>query len=127
MNKPSAKLRKRKIIVVDDDDGILDAFEEMLDSAGYDVETSANGKIFNKLTKDNLPNLIILDVLLSGQDGRDICRELKNNDITKPVPIIMISAEPTAAVGVKKCGANDFIAKPFEMKYLLARVEKYII
>lgn len=127
MNNSSAKLRTRKIIVVDDDDGILDAFAEMLGDAGYEVETSANGEILNKLTKDNLPNLIFLDVLLSGKDGRDICTKLKKNTITKQVPIIMISAEPTAEKGVRACGADDFIAKPFEMNYLLSKIEKYII
>lgn len=115
----------KRIIVVDDDDGILDALEAMLDSAGYEVATSSDGEILEKLTKENLPDLILLDVLLSGKDGREICASLKNNEITNQVPIIMISAEPTAADGAKACRADDFIAKPFEMKELMEKVDQY--
>jgi DNA-binding response OmpR family regulator len=126
MSNPSAKLRTRKIIVVDDDDGILDAIELMLVSSGYEVEKSADGEILEKLTKDNFPDLILLDVLLSGRDGREICAKLKKNARTKHLPIIMISAEPTAEEGVRMSGADDFVSKPFEIQELLEKVKKYI-
>lgn len=119
-------IKTKRIIIVDDDDGILDALEAMLDDMGYTVETSLDGEALLQLHKDNLPDLILLDVLLSGSDGRDICLRLKKNDSTKHVPIIMISAEPMAAKGAKECGADDFIAKPFSIQELMSKIETYM-
>jgi DNA-binding response OmpR family regulator len=115
----------KKILVIDDDEGILDALELMLDTAGYKVETSPDGAVLKKLNEDNLPNLILLDVLLSGEDGRELCKILKNKEHTKKVPVLMISADPATKVGAKLCGADDFLAKPFEMNELLKKVEKF--
>lgn len=116
----------RTILLVDDDEGILDAFKEMLESEQYDVETSSDGEILLHLEAENLPKLIILDVLLSGHDGRVLCRQLKNNPNTNAVPIIMVSAHPTAEQDVPACGANDFLKKPFEMDVMLRKVAKYM-
>lgn len=125
MSKKTRLERSRRILVVDDDDGILDAMQVMLESAGYQVETSPDGEILEHLDKNNLPDLILLDVLLSGKDGRELCKSIKERPITKQIPIIMVSAHPDAEYDVKKCGANDFLAKPFSMNNLLAKVEKY--
>lgn len=116
----------KKILVVDDDEGILDAMQVLLESEGYGVEISSDGQILEKLNKNNLPDVILLDVLLSGKDGRQICRALKNKGETKNVPIIMVSAHPRAEDEVMACGANDFLAKPFQMEELLQKLVKYI-
>ena len=119
------KLRRR-VLVVDDDEGILEAFELMLTSAGYEVETSTkNGDYFEQKLK-NTPDLIILDVLLSGTNGKDICKKLKSQEHTKHIPIIMISAHPDAREIALEAGADDFIPKPFDMTDLLEKVKKYI-
>jgi DNA-binding response OmpR family regulator len=115
----------KKILVIDDDEGILDALELMLESSGYQVETSADGEVLKKLNVVNAPNLILLDVLLSGEDGRELCKILKNKENTKEIPVLMISANPDARNGARLCGADDFLAKPFEMNDLLAKVEKF--
>ncbi len=116
----------KKILVVDDNDGILSAFDALLSDAGYTVITSSSGDCLEKLTRQNLPDLLLLDVLLSGSDGREICQRLKSQNLTKNVPIIMISAHPGVAESIREIGADDFLAKPFEMKDLLEKVSKHI-
>lgn len=117
---------RKYILVVDDDEGIIEAFKLMLESRDYKVKTSCDADILNKLSKTNLPDLILLDVLLSGVDGRTICKELKSQKETRNIPIIMVSAHPDARKSTLQAGADDFLAKPFEMDTLLSMVEKYI-
>ena len=119
-------MNQNKILVVDDDEGILEALNIMLDAAGYEVELSEDGEALGKIGASNVPDLILLDVLLSGKDGRDLCRVLKANDDTKNIPVIMISAHPGAEESVKQCGADGFVAKPFEVEDLLNRIHGLI-
>src|SRR6266498_5485492 len=107
-----------KILVIDDDEGILEAFELVLTSVGYEVETSTqNGDYLNQKLK-NVPDLIILDVLLSGTNGKDVCKKLKSQEHTRHIPIIMVSAHPDARKTALESGADDFIPKPFDMNEL---------
>jgi DNA-binding response OmpR family regulator len=111
------------ILVIDDDPDILDALRFLLEDAGFTVITSQNGEYAEKLIKAKiLPQLIILDVLLSGKDGRDICTLLKKNPSTRYIPIIMISAHPNVEKSIIGAGANAFIAKPFDVDDLLQKV-----
>jgi DNA-binding response OmpR family regulator len=121
------ELQAKKILVVDDDPDILDAFQFMLKDAGYEVKTTEKGEYAENLrdTNGGLPDVIILDVLLSGKDGRLICQKLKSQEETKHIPIIMISAHPHAKYSVTAAGADDFMAKPFDMDELLATIAKY--
>jgi len=117
----------KKILVVDDDPDILDALRFMLEDSGYEVKTSEKGEYAENLhdTNGGLPDVIILDVLLSGKDGRLICQKLKSQEETQRIPIIMISAHPNAKQSVSAVGADDFMAKPFDMDELLATIAKY--
>lgn len=113
----------KQILVIDDDHDILDALQFVLEDAGYNVKTCTNGEHAENLSdSDKLPKLIILDVLLSGRDGRDICRKLKQNKRTKGIPIVMISAHPAVKKSVLDSGANKFIPKPFDITSLLNTV-----
>lgn len=114
----------KKILVADDDPAIVDSLQILLELEGYEVDTTVNGETIYKMEKD-YPDLLLLDIWMSGQDGRDICRFLKKNPSTKHIPIIMISASRDVTTSVKNAGADDFIAKPFEMEDLLAIVAKY--
>ncbi len=115
---------KKKILVADDDTAILDVLTLMLEGAGYEVTSILDGQTVRKVLSE-LPDLILLDIWMSGTDGRDICKQLKSNKKTKHIPIIMISANKDTREIAKEAGADDFIAKPFEMDKLLAKVEKY--
>src|SRR5581483_4579968 len=116
---------KKKILVVDDDESILDALSLILEEEGYTVQSTIKGtEIYNKI-KSFKPDLILLDVLISGSDGRQICKNLKHLDATRKIPIIMISAHPTANQGAYDCGADDYLPKPFDTKELLQTIQKY--
>ena len=120
--------RSATILVVDDDPGILDALRLLFEDEGYRVQTSDKGDYAETLRDENggLPDLIVLDVLLSGKDGRTICRALKNQNETRHIPVVMISAHPDAERSVKEVGADAFVAKPFAIDDLLATVEKLL-
>lgn len=116
----------KKILVIDDDEGILDAIGVVLDSAGYEVQMSQNGEVIKQLQPRTFPDLILLDVLLSGEDGRDLCKLLKENSTTKDIPIIMFSADPNVQAGIKLCKADDFLAKPFDIDDLLNKITHHL-
>lgn len=117
----------KKVLVVDDDKAILEAFEFLLISEGFDVATaSGDDEYFWKLVQNHKPDIIVLDVLLSGADGRDIARKLRSNLETKKIPIIMISALPDARDSSLKAGAYDFLAKPFEAEDMILKINRYI-
>lgn len=115
-----------RILVVDDDPDILEALKIMLEDEGFYVETASNGQILQFLDDSNLPSVIVLDVLLSGTDGRELAEQIRKRPKTKDVPIVMISANPGAAHDCVKRGANEFLAKPFEINDLLKVIKKYI-
>jgi len=115
----------KTIMIAEDDEGILDAMKLMLEMHGYNVVTTIDGTTILEM-KDNLPDLLLLDIWMSGIDGRTICKQLKSQQETKNLPIIMISASNEVSASAKKAGADDFLAKPFDIDDLLAKVEKNI-
>lgn len=116
---------KKKILVADDNPAILDALKIMLEEAGYEVETTEDGATAKNM-KQPLPDLLLLDIWMSGVDGRDICKHLKIDAATKHIPIIMVSATKNIEQIAKDSGADGFIAKPFQMDHLLATVASYV-
>ncbi|WP_158798175.1 response regulator transcription factor [Pedobacter sp. L105] len=114
----------KKILAVDDDNDILDVIRIILEEEGYEVFTLANGKHVFDMVKENAPDLILLDVMLGGLDGRDICRALKEDQNYKNIPVVMISASHNLNNLLLMPGAPDnFLAKPFDIDHLLAMVK----
>ncbi len=112
-----------KILVVDDDQSILDSMEIALNLQDYEVETTTKGQeTFSKIESFN-PDLIFMDVYLSGMDGREICKQIKEDDKTKHIPVIIFSANKTMQEVFSESGANDFIGKPFNMDELYEKVK----
>ncbi len=103
---------KKRVLVVDDSEAILEVIKITLELAGYEVATSLTGECFQQMEND-LPDLILLDVSLSGEDGREMCRRLKDNETSRHIPVILISARDSMWKRVDGFGANDFLAKPF--------------
>src|SRR5688572_6642054 len=97
-----------KILVIDDDPDVRKMMEVMLTKQGYEVDTASRREEALEILEKEKPSLILLDVLLSGSDGREFCRELKANEETKNIPIIMLSGHPSAAQQFESYGANDF-------------------
>lgn len=109
-------------MIADDDPGIVDAVEMMLEFEGYIVTSTVDGATVLDM-KEELPDLLLLDIWMSGEDGRDICKKLKSENITKNIPVIMISASRDIKDSAMAAGADDFLAKPFEMDELIKRIE----
>ena len=111
-----------KILVVDDDLDILSVMEILLSMKGFEVEVTSKGENTFPKIETFKPDLILLDVLISGFDGRTICKQLKSNIATRHIPVIMFSAHPGAAATIADYGADDFISKPFDVDHLLKKV-----
>lgn len=117
--------KAKKIIVADDDPAILDAIRLMLEFEGYDVECYPNGNGLLNMAEE-MPDLLLLDIWMSGTDGRDLCQQLKQQDSTRDIPVIMISASHDIESSARAAGADDFLAKPFDINELLDKIEKNI-
>jgi DNA-binding response OmpR family regulator len=117
--------KAKKILVVDDDPDILEFLQVVLEEEGYVVGISDKGEYLEQLHNGGLPDFILLDVLLSGKDGREIVKFLKNQDETRHIPVMMFSAHPSAEATAREAGADDFIAKPFDINVLLNKIERY--
>lgn len=115
----------KKIMIADDDPGIVDAVEIILDFEGYQVSSTVNGATILAM-QNEYPDLLLLDIWMSGFDGRDICRELKQKQDTRGIPIIMISASRDIERSAYEAGADDFLAKPFEIEDLLGKIKKHL-
>jgi len=116
-------MNKKKILVADDDPAICEGIEMILEDAGYEVRTTTDGrKVID--TYKYLPDLILLDIWMSGIDGRDICKQLKAVKQVKKIPILMISSKDTEQIS-KEAGADGFLPKPFEIDDLLTIVRRY--
>lgn len=115
---------KKKILVVDDSQAILDVMTLALEAEGYEVSTCATGACFRHM-EGNLPHLIMLDVLLSGEDGADICQRLKSDEETRHIPVVLISAHAGLQETAGRCGADGFLVKPFHLSELRDIVKKH--
>jgi len=115
----------KKILVADDDPGIGDMLQLMLEEAGYNVEIQGDGRAVQQM-QEPFPDLLFLDIRLSGTDGRTICRYLKSQEATHALPIIFLSANKDTRQMARDVGADDFLSKPFDMKDLLALITKYL-
>lgn len=115
---------KKKILVVDDEKDIVEMIAFNLQRNGYDVITAHKGDDALDLAERQIPDLIILDLMMPGLDGTEVTRRLKADPRTKNIPLIMLTAksEETDVVVGLTLGADDYIAKPFSMKILLARL-----
>lgn len=110
-----------RVLVVDDEQGILDFIELGLTYEGFEVETTNNGSKGLELALQNRPDLIVLDVMLPGIDGMELCRRLRAFD---DVPIIMLTAKDEVSDRIQglNLGADDYLTKPFSFQELVARV-----
>lgn len=116
--------QNKNILVVEDDPGIKELISFNLSNQGHQVFEANNGEIGIEKARKKLPDLILLDLMLPGIHGLDVCRIIKADQETKDIPIIMVTAMGQEEDIVKglETGADDYITKPFSIKVLLARV-----
>lgn len=116
---------KKKILVVDDEKDIVDLVTYNLEREGYETISAYEGYTALALIKKNKPDMVILDLMLPGIDGIEICRYIRKNTPTEKLPVIMLTAKSEAIdriIGLE-IGADDYLTKPFHVRELLARVK----
>ena len=113
-----------KLLVVEDEDDIRELIAFNLEMSNFEVLKARDGEEAIQIAEKELPDTIILDVMLPGMDGFEVCRYLKKNVSTKEIPIIMLTArsEDSDVVTGLELGADDYITKPFSPRILIARV-----
>lgn len=116
----------KRVLIVDDNNDILWVVETILKRYGFDVMTTLRGEEVLANTKKFSPQLILLDVFLSGIDGIEVCNTLKSTPETKDIPIIMFSAHTNFSDIKKFCKADDFVAKPFDTNELVKKINHQI-
>lgn len=115
-------MKQVDIVLLDDDKDICLMVEAILRFGGYTVQSCSSPQALLGLLSETTPRLILMDMLLSGADGRDICHTLKQNTATARLNIVMMSAHPDAERSCREAGADDFIPKPFDMDIFLQTV-----
>ncbi len=120
---------KRRALVVDDDQDLVDLLQDVLDSDGrFEVRTVNNGFDAGMMVKEYRPDVIILDVMLPDINGKEVCQRVRNDPAMSDVKIICISGmvEADKIDDLREAGADDFLQKPFEMETVLERVCKHL-
>lgn len=115
----------KTILVVEDEEDVLELLRYNLDKNGFAVETATSGEEAIEKARRMHPDLILLDIMLPGLDGLDVCKILKRHAETERIPIVMVTAKGDEAdiVAGLEVGADDYITKPFSPRVLVARVK----
>lgn len=119
------KMNAKRILIIEDEQPIREMVGFALDSAGFEIQEAADVRQAQALIASGLPDLILLDWMLPGMSGIDYARRLKKEDLTREVPIIMLTArtqEEEKVLGLES-GADDYVTKPFSPRELLARIK----
>jgi two-component system phosphate regulon response regulator PhoB len=117
-------MSNERILAVDDEQPILELLKYNLEKDGFRVTTCTNGEDALKLARNDPPDLMLLDLMLPGMSGLDVCRKLRETPATADLPVIMVTAkiEDSDIVLGLELGADDYVTKPFSPKVVLARV-----
>ncbi len=127
MIEPQGNVRP-VVLIADDDDDILQLLAFRLERAGYEIVQAQNGKQALSLALELLPALAVLDVMMPELDGYEVTRELRTNEATSSMPIILLTARAQtqdAARGLA-VGADDYVKKPFDARDLRERIERLL-
>jgi len=114
----------KNIMIIDDNEDIVTMIRAMLEMKGYKAFVKINIIDLESYIKEVSPHLIIMDMLLAGADGCEICKALKKDTKFAAIPVLMISAHPNAEEECLHAGANIFLGKPFEMQEFFEAVER---
>ncbi|MGV8075372.1 MAG: response regulator [Syntrophobacteraceae bacterium] len=117
-------MSKTRILIVEDETDILNLLTYNIQSAGFKVLTATDGYTALAVARQDLPHLVVLDLMLPGIDGFEVCKELKRNTQTRNIPVIMLTAkgeEIDRIVGLE-LGADDYVVKPFSPRELVLRI-----
>ena len=119
----------KKILVVDDDESLLELVKAVLEEDGYSVETANNGEEALEKLKTIKPDLILLDMMMPGMSGREVCENIRKDPKTKGLKVAFITVAKFSEAGksvLEKMNVSDYVTKPFDNADLLKRVKKII-
>jgi DNA-binding response OmpR family regulator len=118
----------KNILVVDDSLTERELIKKTLQEEGYGIETADNGEDALKMVKDNDYDLIILDVVMPGKNGFQVCREIKKDEFTSDIPIILVTSkgQESDKFWGKRQGADEYIVKPFQIEELISTVKRLL-
>jgi len=124
-NASATTTPRLRVLIIEDERGLTDVLEYNLQREGYDTSVAHDGQEGLRKAQTLLPDLILLDIMLPGMSGLDVCRELRGGERTRHIPIILLTAkaEETDQVVGFSLGADDYVTKPFSVKILLQRIK----
>lgn len=114
------------ILIVDDSRDLQEYFSALLRFKNYTVETASSGSTLNNAIISFRSDLVLMDVKLRTENGRNLCSRLKQDSGTSAIPVILISANPELLNDYQQCSADDVLEKPFDMNMLCEKIEKLI-
>jgi two-component system alkaline phosphatase synthesis response regulator PhoP len=116
----------KRILIVEDDDSTRFGLENILQEGGYDIRFAKSGQEGYRLAKALAPDLMILDLMLPGMSGLEICKRLRDEGMKMPIIMLTAKAEENDRVFGLELGADDYITKPFSVRELMARVKAHL-
>jgi CheY-like chemotaxis protein len=121
-------MTKKKILIVEDEEILLALESTLLASRGYEVKGVMDGPSALESVASMKPDLILLDVMLPGMDGYEVCRQIKANEATRHIPVIMLSAKKRDEDLVKgeQAGADWYITKPFKSVMVIETIQRFL-
>ncbi len=118
--------KKIDVLVLEDDPDLNLLMQTMLKYSGLKVQGIENPALLPGTLEQVQPKLLLMDMLLSGSDGRDICKSLKGDSVNDQMNIMMVSAHPDAEITCRGAGADDFLGKPFDMDEFLNKIKELV-
>ena len=116
----------KKILIVDDQNDTLDLLKEIFEDEGYEVTALPYTEDIIRSITQHQPDLVMLDFLLAGINGVELCHQLKTNSLSAHIPVIMLSGYPRVLESLGSYGADAFIAKPFDLAHLTETVKHWL-
>jgi DNA-binding response OmpR family regulator len=116
-------ISKKKVLVIDDDEAVLDIMEEALKYEGFEVKILSKADDIATLIDSYSPDILLIDYLLKGINGGEICHQVKTNPATRQVPVIIVSAYPKVLLSLGNYGCDKFIPKPFDLEDLVGSIK----
>src|ERR1700744_4214940 len=120
------KFMSKKILIVDDQNDTLDLLKEIFEDEGYEVIALPYTEDIIRTIAQYQPDLVMLDFLLAGINGGELCHQLKTNSLSAHIPVIMLSGYPRVLESLGSYGADAFIAKPFDLVHIIETVKHWL-
>ncbi|MFC1522289.1 PleD family two-component system response regulator [Elusimicrobiota bacterium] len=126
LKEENVKKQKKKILIVDDEPGVVAVLGRLFRRNGYETIFADNGKEALEIIENDRPDMVLLDLMLPGLSGIEICRRVRGNPLICHIPILMITglSEPEEQAQCLRAGADDFVIKPFSLGDVKARVDE---